>query len=84
MLRARLDLEADRPREAALQARVALEALLVELEGEDAGDLAGFRGPIGDAANAALRGELDGELEDTLAAAVLEMRRVLRRVSGRG
>ena len=43
-----------RPREAALQARVALEALLAER-----GALAEHRGAVGDAANAALLGELD-------------------------
>lgn len=84
VLRARLDLDAGRPREAALQARIALEALLVELGGEDAGSLSSHRAAVGDAANAALRGEIGPELEDAVAAAVLEMRRALRRVSGRG
>ena len=84
VLRARLDLEADRPREAALQARVALEALLVQLSGEAAGDLASHREAIGNAANAALGGELPPELEDAVADAVLEMRRALRRASSRG
>ena len=60
VLRARLDLDADRPREAALQARIALEALLVELDRRARGpSLASHRQPIGDAANAALHGELD-------------------------
>ena len=83
VLRARLDIEADRPREAALQTRIALEALLVTAEGEDAAALAGHRQAVGDAANAALRGELGGELSDAVVEAVTEMRRVLRRESGR-
>jgi hypothetical protein len=66
LLRARADLDAGRDREAALQLRVGLEALLVELKGaladpgheEDMGTLAARRSEIGDAANAALGGEL--------------------------
>ena len=84
VLRARLDIEADRPREAALQARVALEALLAALDGEAAGELPTYRQAIGQAANAALEGELPPALEEAVTAAVLEMRRALRRVSGRG
>jgi hypothetical protein len=84
VLRARLDLEADRPREAALQARVALEALLAALDGEAAGELPSYRQAIGQAANAALEGELPPALEEAVAAAVLEMRRALRRASSRG
>jgi hypothetical protein len=83
VLRARLDLDADRPREAALQARIALEALLAESGGEDVAALVSHRKAVGDAANAALLGNLSGELETAVAEAVLEMRRVLRRVSGR-
>jgi hypothetical protein len=83
VLRARLDIEAGHPREAALQARIALEALLAEMSGEQAGDLAAYRETVGDAANAALRGELDEPLAAALAEAVLEMRRALRRASGR-
>jgi hypothetical protein len=79
LLRARLDLDAGRLREAALQARIALEALLAELGGDEAGELAAYRGAIGDAANAALGGDLDEELERGVRDAVDEMRRVLRR-----
>jgi hypothetical protein len=65
-MRARLDLDCGRAREAALQLRVALEAALAELAGErgvaDLGarldELAGFRSEVGEAANAALGGEL--------------------------
>jgi hypothetical protein len=83
VLRARIDLDAARPREAALQARIALEALLAEASEEDAAALEPHREPVAEAANAALRGELDEPLEDALHEAVLEMRRALRRASGR-
>ena len=69
LLRARADLEAGRSREAALQLRVGLEALLAELRGavadpgheEDVDTLDGRRGEVGEAANAALRGDLEAE-----------------------
>jgi hypothetical protein len=85
VLRARLDLDAGRPREAALQARIALEALLAECSGspEDTGALSAHRKAVGNAANAALQGEVPDELAASVADAVVEMRRVLRRVSGR-
>lgn len=67
VLRARLDVDGERYREAALQVRVALEAALAELEPWAArGDLAGrladlheARGKIGAAANRALESGLD-------------------------
>jgi hypothetical protein len=59
VLRARIDLDAGRPREAALQARIALEALLAELP--DASELASHREAVAAAANAALEGDVDGE-----------------------
>ena len=83
VLRARLDLDADRPREAALQARIALEALLLEVPAEHAGELPSFRQAVGDAANAALGGPLDEAQHEAVSEAVLEMRRALRRASGR-
>jgi hypothetical protein len=66
-LRARLDLEGGRGREAALQLRVALEAALAELvpwsDRSDIGtritELREARGEVGAAANAALQGGLD-------------------------
>ena len=69
LLRARADLDAGRAREAALQLRVGLEALLVELRGaladpgheEDMATLAARRSEAGDAANMALKGDLDDE-----------------------
>jgi len=92
LLRARADLDAGRDREAALQLRVALEALLAELKGaladpgheEDMATLSERRSEVGSAANAALQGELTGEqrqqVEDLIAISerVLRRRRVLR------
>jgi hypothetical protein len=70
VLRARADLNAGRGREAALQARVALEAL---------GGLPEHRDAVGLAANAALAGDLDdGELQ-ALTEAVKGMEAALRR-----
>jgi hypothetical protein len=91
LLRARADLDAGRDREAALQLRVGLEALLVELKGalsnddheEDMAALKSRRHEVGDLANAALRGDLDAtqlqDLRDTqaLCERVLRRRRVL-------
>jgi hypothetical protein len=78
VLRARLDVDAGRLREAALQARIALEAMLAAGY-EAAGELSTHRTAVGDAANAALRGELSPELSEAVAAAVEDMRRALRR-----
>jgi hypothetical protein len=69
VLRARADLNAGRPREAALQARVALEAL----------DLAEHRDAVGLAANAALLGDLSGGEVQALTEAVKGMEVALRR-----
>ncbi len=92
IVRARLDLDTGRPREAALQLRVGVEALLIELQGaladpghdEDMAVLGERRGEVGNAANAALRGDLDeaGEASvrelTAVAERVLRRRRVLR------
>jgi hypothetical protein len=77
VLRARADLDAARPREAALQARIALEALLAELP--DSPDVAKHRDAVGQAANAALHGDPPAELEAAVADAVAAMRRALAR-----
>jgi hypothetical protein len=92
LLRARADLDAGRTREAALQLRVGLEALLVELDGaladpdheRDMTQLRERRSAAGAAANAALYGDLDAmqlnsvhELLD-ISERVLRRRRVLR------
>ncbi len=78
VLRARADIEAHRPREAALQARIALEAVLAELAPED-DELIATRAEIGDAANAALKGDPPEHLQSAVAHAVERMERALRR-----
>jgi hypothetical protein len=82
VLRARADLAADRPREAALQARVAVEALIAELPGEAA--LGELRGSVAEAARAALRGELDAVGTASVEEAVTAMEAALRRHRLRG
>lgn len=81
VLRARMDLDGGRSREAALQARVALEALLAELRelpGDRRGPLEADRGPVSEAANAALRGSLSDDLLTALDAGVRRMEAALR------
>jgi hypothetical protein len=92
LLRARADLDAGRQREAALQLRVGLEALLIELRGaltdpdheEDMAQIEARRHEVGDAANLALKGDLNAEsarnVEElqALCERVLRRRRVLR------
>lgn len=78
-LRARLDMDAGRSREAALQLRIAVETALAELtpwaeRGDLAGRLAALRaerGAVADAAHAAIQGGLDD-------ATVAEVERILR------
>jgi hypothetical protein len=87
LLRARTDLEAGRTREAALQLRVGLEALLVELAGalvdpaheEDMSQLEARRHEAGEAANAALRGELEAAREESVRELLEICERVIRR-----
>jgi hypothetical protein len=87
LLRARADLEAGRDREAALQLRVGLEALLVELKGaltdpgheEDMATLGARRSEAGEAANAALRSELTEEQRQQVEELLKLGERVLRR-----
>ncbi len=87
LLRARADLDAGRDREAALQLRVGLEALLVELNGalgdpghdEDMATLGERKGEVGDTANAALQGELDGEHRTLVEQLLKTCERILRR-----
>ena len=81
LLRAQLDLEAGRPREAALQARVALEALLGELEDRFSSPLRPLREPVAKAANAALDGDLSAEDTAALEEAVDQMAVAARRSS---
>lgn len=87
ILRARADLDAGRRREAALQLRVGLEAMLVELDGaladpdheKDMAELEGRRSEAGSAANAALRGDLPVDEERRVTELVEICERVLRR-----
>jgi hypothetical protein len=86
VLRARADLAHDRPREAALQASIALDAALAELEAwRDAGDmaarldeLAGHRQAVAAAAAAALRASPDPEAVAAVEAAVARLEAALR------
>lgn len=85
--RARRDFDAGRLREAALQLRVGLEALLIELRGalsdpghdEDMETLAERRSEAGMAANAALKGDLDPESARNVRELIDVGERVLRR-----
>jgi hypothetical protein len=77
VLRARADLAAGRPREATLQARVALEALIAELP--DVASLPDLRSAVAEASSAALRGELEAAQAASIEDAVRAMEAVLRR-----
>jgi hypothetical protein len=83
-LRARGDLDHGRPREAALQLSVALEAALAELEGWRAtlgprlDELAGHRDAVAAAARAALAGGLDAETVEAVSAALARLEAALR------
>lgn len=87
ILRARADLDADRRREAALQLRIGVEAMLVELAGaladpdhdRDMAELEGRRQEAGEAANAALRGDLSAGEEHKVAELLAICERILRR-----
>ena len=84
-LRARMDVDAGRPREAALQCRIALEALLSEAREEPAADaeslaaLQGARSEVTKAANAALAGDPGEEQQRAVEETVRRMESVLRR-----
>ena len=91
VLRARADLDAARIREAALQVRVGLEAMLAERESlnapgqdEDLGFLDERRRITGEAANEALRGRLNGEREREVTETLEVCERVLRRQTVHG
>ncbi len=87
ILRARADLDTGRNREAALQLRVGLEALLTELRDaladsghkEDMATLEARRHEAGELANAALNGDLDGKKLQALRELVETCERILRR-----
>jgi hypothetical protein len=84
VLRARADLAAGRPREAALEARVALEALVAELPSSEAGALGELRSSVAEAAGAALHGRLDAAETAGIEEAVRAMEAALRRHRLRG
>lgn len=87
LLRARADLDAGREREATLQLRIGVEALLAELRGavadpghdEDMGSLNERRHELGELANEALAGELDAERATRVRELLERSERVLRR-----
>jgi hypothetical protein len=79
LLRARLDVDAGRLREAALQARVALEALLGDLDERYAAPLRPLRDPVARAANAALDGDLSEQDAAAVEDAVSQMTAAVRR-----
>jgi hypothetical protein len=79
VLRARADVDAHRPREAALQTRIALETVLAEMPGNLDPELPACRAEVGDAANAALKGDPPEHLQHAVKHAVERMERVLRR-----
>jgi hypothetical protein len=85
LVRARADLDAGRSRDAALQLRVALEALLADLEGtaprlaKELAELRQRRSITGQAANEALRGDLSPAREAEIAETVRLCERFLRR-----
>jgi hypothetical protein len=86
LLRARADLDQGRPREAALQLRAGLQALLAELPGrageDQAEDLAALRERLestAEAAEEALAGELPVERADEVAETLGICERILRR-----
>ena len=85
-LRARGDLDAGREREAAMQLHLALEAAVVELEswrgrgdmGERIDELAGRRGTVAGAANAAIPGGLEPEAVEAVDGALGRLEAALR------
>jgi hypothetical protein len=80
VLRARTDLNAGRLAEAALQARIAIEALLAALDDGTEGDrVRPHRDPVAAAANAALHGAVPGGSAAALEEAVAAMEMALKR-----
>ena len=83
VLRARSDLDGGRPREAALQARIALECVLEELPpaafGDRRAELERDREKVSEAASASLAGAPPGPLAAHVEAAVQRMEKAIRR-----
>jgi len=91
ILRARADLDAGRVREATMQIRVGLEAMLAERESlaapgqdRDLAELDGRRQITGQAANEALRGDLLADRAAEVSETVALCERVLRRRAAHG
>jgi hypothetical protein len=86
ILRARLDIDHERVREAALQVLVALDAALAEIATDAFAerfynrltDLSERRDAIADAAQAALTGPLDAEHRDNVVATLIRLESILR------
>jgi hypothetical protein len=85
ILRARADLDAGNPREAALQLRVGLEAALAELDPQEAadmpdrlGELRATRAAVGAAANEAVTGPLSPDARETVERVVTRLEAALR------
>jgi hypothetical protein len=91
-LRARADFDAGRQREAAMQAHLALEAALAELQSyretsgmpERLAELDAHRDPLAAAANAALQGGLDGPQAEEVASALGRLEAALRAKAAAG
>jgi hypothetical protein len=79
LLRARADLNAGRPREAALQARIALETLSSELDDKRAHEIERQREDVAAAASAAIDGEPPQRVREALERAVAAMEATLAR-----
>ena len=83
-LRARIDLDAGRRREAALQLRIALEAGIAELEpwrdalADRLAELREARGAVADAANAALQGGIDDATAEEIDRVLTRLEAALR------
>jgi hypothetical protein len=82
-LRARLDLDEGREREAALQLVIALDAALAELPAEEVvvdrlAELRGRRDPVAAAAQAALAGPLSAEEREAVALTLARIEAALR------
>jgi hypothetical protein len=79
LLRARLDLDQGRTREAALQAQAAQAALEAELRGEQADALRKHSEALGDLATAAQARDLEEREAALLGEVVVELERLARR-----
>lgn len=91
ILRAGADMSGERIREATLQLRIGLEAMLAERpvldsagQAKDLDFLEGRRQATGEAANEALRGDLGAEREADIAETLATCQRVLRRRAANG